>query len=245
MQTSKHYFPIALLGLFVLSCEDQVSLETDQVTIEEEPLPMNFKDGDEFEDAAVFFEKNTTDDDLGLQVFVDNEAWRQLNLRDPEGREQFNLKAGQELAELGITEFRFESAEPSPAEVLALFDEGIYTLRGRTVEGDKLLSMVEVSHDFVDFDEDDISPADGDLVDPDNLVVTWEIDGAENVEVIIEDEDEENILSILVAADEGELTIPHEFLEEGAEYKLEVIATGENGNRTIVEINFETNGVAI
>ena len=67
----------------------------------------------------------------------------------------------------------------------------------------------------------------------------------ECVEIIIEDDEGENIISILVAEEEGELTMPPEYFEEGTEYKLEVIATGDNGNRTIIESSFMTNGAAI
>jgi len=243
MKTSKHYFLIALLGLFVLSCEDQVSLETDQVAIEEEPEPMNFKNGDPFEDAEVFFEFNTTDNDLGLQLFLDNEGWNRVGVRDADGENILNIKASGSLGELGITELRFESSEPSPEQVLGEFPPGDYRIFGKTVDGDKLLSVVEVSHDFLDAAI--VTPADGAVVDPENVVVSWEANGAECVEIIIEDDEEENIISILVAEDEGELTMPPEYFEGGTEYKLEVIATGDNGNRTIIETSFTTNGAAI
>jgi hypothetical protein len=248
MKTSKNCFLVLLLGLFglslvFLSCEDQVNLETDQVVIQEEPQPINFNKGDPFDDAELFFEFNTSDNDLGLQLFVDNDGWYSLGMQDSDGDKNLAIKASGPLGELGITELRFESSEPSPGEVLDAFPAGEYQIAGKTVEGDKLLSKAELSHDFLD--PADVDPEDGAIVDPGNLVVTWEAEGAENVEIIIEDEEEENILSILITEDEGELTIPPEFLEEGAEYKLEVIATHENGNKTIVESEFTTNGVAI
>ena len=249
MKNSKYYFLMSCLtaflsGLVISSCEEQVELETDKVAVqEEEPLPINFNRGDPFDDAELFFEFNTTDNDLGLQLFVDNDGWNRLGLQDADGEKALMIKASGELGDLGITELRFESSEPSPGEVLNAFPAGEYRVAGKTVDGDKLLSIVELSHDFLD--AADVEPEDGAVVDPEDLVVSWEADGAENVEIIIEDDEEENIISILIAEDEGELTIPPEFLERGTEYKLEVIATGENGNRTIVESSFTTSGVAI
>ena len=248
MKNSKYYFLILFLatittGLVISSCEDQVELETDKVVMEEDPQPMNFKTGDPFEDAEVFFEFNTTDDDLGLQLFIDNPGWKRLSLRDVDGDNNLDIKASGPLGALGLTELRFESSEPSPEGVLASFPPGDYSVRGKTVDGQKLLSIVEVSHDFLD--PAIITPEDGDIVDPGNVVVTWEADGAESVEIIIEDDEEENIISILVSESEGELTMPPEYFEEGTEYKLEVISTAENGNKTIIENEFMTNGAAI
>ncbi len=248
MKISLHYFlkflfPILGTVLFISACEDQVNLETDRVVTEDNPQPMNFKSGDPFEDAEVFFEFNSTDNDLGLQLFIDNTGWNRLSLRDADGNNNLELKASGPLGALGITELRFESSEPSPEGVLASFPPGDYSVRGKTVDGDKLLSVVEVSHDFLE--PAIITPEDGDVVDPGNVVVTWESEGAESVEIIIEDEEEEGIISILVSEDEGELTMPPEYFEAGTEYKLEVISTAENGNKTIIENEFMTNGAAI
>src|SRR4030095_11535134 len=38
----------------------------------------------EFEEADLFFELNDTDGDLGLQGFVDGEAWKSLEIEGPE-----------------------------------------------------------------------------------------------------------------------------------------------------------------
>ena len=42
----------------------------------------------EFEEAGLFFELNDTDGDLGLQGFVDGEAWKSLEIAGPESRNQ-------------------------------------------------------------------------------------------------------------------------------------------------------------
>jgi hypothetical protein len=72
-----------------------------------------------FADAELFFEFNSTDDDLGLQLFLDADGWKRVRVLDPARNEIVFLEAERRLAKLGITELRFESAEPSPEEVLA------------------------------------------------------------------------------------------------------------------------------
>ncbi|MBT8401344.1 MAG: hypothetical protein KJO98_12765 [Rhodothermia bacterium] len=235
-------------ALIVLSgCKDNpMSSSSEALSLEGVANP----DGDEsvsakhggssepFADAESFFEFNTTDNDLGLQIFLDAEGWRQVMITDPSSRNIVQINTRGELSELGITELRFESAEPSPAEVLALFPPGDYTFHGKKVDGGKLLSVAELSHEFAPIPT--ISPRDGVEVDPENTTVTWDAPGAEEVEVILESEDADGTFDVIVPADVGSLDIPPQFLEEGVEYKIEILAYAENGNRTIIESTFNT-----
>jgi hypothetical protein len=198
----------------------------------------DYTGGEPFDDAEAFFEFNTTDNDLGLQIFLDAEGWRQVTVRDPSKRKIVQIAANGPLSEIGITELRFEGAEPSPAEVLALFPPGDYEFGGKLVEGGKLFSVAELSHDFLPAPT--FSPSGGQVVDPNNTVVTWSAPGAEEVEVIIEDEESGRVLDIIVPGDIDSLTVPAEFLEPDTEYKLEILAIAENGNRTIAEGFFMT-----
>jgi hypothetical protein len=192
-----------------------------------------------FADAEVFFEFNTTDNDLGLQVFLDAEGWRQVKIWDPDQHKIVQIMADGPLSELGITELRFESAEPSPAEVLALFPPGEYLFSGKSVEGYKLFGEGELSHAFVPVFT--FSPSDGQAVDPNNVVVTWDVQDAEQVEVILESGANDNVFDVIVSAEITSLNVPPQFLESGVEYKIELLAYHENGNRTIVESSFVTN----
>lgn len=191
-----------------------------------------------FADAEVFFEFNTTDNDLGLQIFLDAEGWRQVKVFDPNGAKIVQFLTAGNLSELGITELRFESAEPSPAEVLALFPPGEYEFRGKTVEGDRLASTGELSHDFLPAPT--FSPSDGEEVDPNNTVVTWSAPGAEQVEIIIESDDVDDTFDVIVSSASGSLNIPPQFLQPDTEYKIEILAIAENGNKTIAESDFVT-----
>ncbi|MCZ6775139.1 MAG: fibronectin type III domain-containing protein [Ignavibacteria bacterium] len=194
-----------------------------------------------FDEVEVFFEFNTTDNDLGFQLFLDAEGWKQVNVFGPDGK-IINFKAKRALKELGITELRFESSEPSPAEVLALFPPGDYKFRGRTVEGDKLVGTGELSHAFLAAPSIFVNgdPINGDPVDPDSTVIGWDAPGAERVQVIVGNEDLGHFFDVIVSPETTSLNVPPQFLQPATEYKAEVLAISANGNRTITEGTFVT-----
>ena len=194
--------------------------------------------GTPFEIAEAFFELNTTDHDMGFQILVDAEGWKRVNLTDPEGRRVFGIQADNNLAEIGITELRFESEEPSPAEVRSRFPAGRYIFRGETVEGAQLESEVNVSQRMLPVPS--FSPKNGQLVDKDRTVVQWETPGAEMVEVIIEQDELGHVLDVTLSSSTTRLLVPPQFLRRGREYKLEILSIAETGNRTIAESTFRT-----
>ena len=111
----------------------------------------------EFEEADLFFELNDTDGDLGLQGFVDGEAWKSLVIAGPETANEEEEKVLMQiwlrnaLRRQGLTEFSFESEEPgfdelTPAQFFRRFPEGIYEMEGITLEGDEVEAEVRLSH---------------------------------------------------------------------------------------------------
>lgn len=191
-----------------------------------------------FEIAEAFFELNTTDHDMGFQILVDAEGWNRVSLTDSRGRRVFGIQADNKLAEIGITELRFESEEPSPSEVRARFPAGTYTFRGETVEGENLVSRVNVSQSMLPAPT--MTPRNGQLVDRENTVVRWEAPGADMVEVIIEQDELGHVFDVTLSASTTRLNIPPQFLRPGREYKIEILSIAENGNRTIAESTFRT-----
>lgn len=112
----------------------------------------------EFEEAGLFFELNDTDGDLGLQGFVDGEAWKSLEIAGPEGPNDdveepvlMSIWLRNALRRQGLTEFSFESEEPgfdelSPAQFFRRFPQGVYELEGTTLEGQEIEAEVRLSH---------------------------------------------------------------------------------------------------
>jgi hypothetical protein len=193
----------------------------------------------EFADAQLFFELNSTDNDLGLQLFLDtDDGWKRVRVLDPSRNDVIEFETAGKLSRLGLTELRFESSEPSPEEVLALLPPGQYRFRGRTVEGDQLASNATLSHDFQPAPT--ITPSAGEVVDPEDLVVRWTAPEAERVEIIIEQDELEDVFDVTFSGEPRRLRIPRQFLRPGLVYKIEILSIAENGNRIITEGTFET-----
>jgi hypothetical protein len=196
-----------------------------------EPIPLDA--------VRIFLEFNSVDDDLGVQVFLDGEDWRLIKIKGPSGKEFLQIKAKAGLKELGLTELFFESAEPSPPEVLAVIPEGDYAFEGKTTEGDKLEGTATLSHALLE-PATILTPTD-DPVDPDATIITWSaVPGVASYEIIIEQEDLGVEATIPLSAAETSLHVPPELLEPGTQYKVEVLAIAPSGNKTINERLFDT-----
>lgn len=203
-----------------------------------------------FAKAQIRFEKNATGNDLGIQVDLDGEAWKQVEIFNPHGRKILEVEGKGSLRKLGLTELFLESHEPSLDEVpleelLALFPEGQYTFIGTTVEGQRLVSKARLTHDIPDGPVI-VSPAEGAEVNRNSTVITWEgvitPKGIEIVayQVIVEGGDPLRTFSVHLPATSRRVTVPREFLERRTEYKFEVLAIEVSGNQTITEGSFRT-----
>ena len=187
---------------------------------------------------------------------LDGVGWNELEMTDPLGNVILEVDAadgpGGSVGVQGLTEFFFESAEPSfeeqtLEELLALFPRGIYRFRGTTTEGRPLKGRARLTH-ALPAGPVLLFPVDGEEVDPDDAVFTWlpvaDPPGSEIVgyEVVVECEEPEfTKTTARVGADVTSITVPPEVLgqEDADECKWEVLAIEESGNQTIAEAEFE------
>ncbi len=105
----------------------------------------------EFEVGRLFFQLNDTDDDLGIHLLVDGEPWKVLEIDDPRDRRIFYVRTQGRLRRQGLTEFKFESAEPNFEEFSAerffrRFPEGEYDVEGKGLDGTEYESEIEITH---------------------------------------------------------------------------------------------------
>jgi hypothetical protein len=105
----------------------------------------------EFDEARLYFELNDTDGDLGIHGLWDGDAWKSIEIEDPNERGMLNIWVRGRLRLQGLTELFFESAEPnfddlSPARFFRRFPEGTYEIEGMTLDGKELEAEVELSH---------------------------------------------------------------------------------------------------
>jgi len=195
-----------------------------------------------FADLRLTLEFNSTDNDLGVQLNLDAQDWERVTAFDPGHQQILDISGQGRLKQLGLTELFFETAEPTPAEVLALFPQGNYRFTGKTVDGDVLAGSARLSHDLPPAPVF-ISPTNGQIVDRNNLVVRWQpIAGLARFQLIVENDESGETLIIDLLPSVTSLPIPAAFLQPNTTHKAEVLAIGKNGNKTLSEITFMTGG---
>ncbi len=201
-------------------------------------------------DAAIYIEINETDGDAGIHVFLDGEGWDSMQLISPNGIE-FSVLAESSVGLQGITEFFFESAEPSfdeqsLEELLELFPQGMYKYRGTTTEGQRLTGKARLTH-ALPAGPVLVFPVDGEEIDPEDAEFSWQPvadpQGSEIVgyEIVVECEEPDFIEYVAqVGPDVASVTVSPEILgqEDADECKWEVLAIETSGNQTLTESEF-------
>jgi hypothetical protein len=196
--------------------------------------------------ARIFFEFNSSANDLGVHVSLDGEDWKSMKIVKPGGQTIFAVEGKQGYAQLGMTELFFEGAEPTLdefplADLLALFPAGTYDFSGKTVDMLEIDGEATLSHAIPD--GPDVSA----VVGPGNsLVIGWSpvtgpppgfpdlpIDVV-GFQVIV------GSFQVTLPSTTFSVTVPPEFfasLPSGTN-PFEVLAIEASGNQTITEGSF-------
>lgn len=206
----------------------------------------------EFAEAQLKIEINATDGDAGLQVIVDGEPWRRLEVRAPNGRPILDYRNVNRLRTWGLTELFAESAEPNFSEVPLAefkqrFPEGTYTFRATTIDNVTMLGSFDFSHDLPDAPVV-VAPVAGAVVDAtDGVLFEWEPVTTpaglevENYELIVGTD--ETSLSVELPAESTSFHIPTSFFDVGGDVKWEIlVVAAESGNQVITETSFTLAG---
>ena len=206
------------------------------------------------DDAKMIIEFNSTDEDVGIQVFLDGEAWKEMTILTPDARRIFKVRGEGSVKGLGLTELFFESEEPSLDELpleefLALFPEGDYEFEGVTVDGIELEGAATFTH-VIPAGPVVVWPTPGAVLDPNDAMIMWEpvtstVTGSPAIEivgyqVIVEQEEPLRVFSVDLPASATRVTVPPEFLQPGTPHKFEVLAIEVSGNQTISESTLTT-----
>ena len=203
-----------------------------------------------FSQNRMIIEFNSTDEDIGVQIFLDAEGWKNVRIVGPDGQEIFEVFARGKLRKQGMTELFFESEEPSLdelplSEFLARFPEGEYKFFGSTTEGERLIGSAIFTHNIPEGPAI-LAPQEDSEVDPKNVVVRWEpvttpagivIAG---YQVIVEGDNPLRSFTVDLPANATKVKVPSAFLRAGTDYKVEVLAKEAGGNQTISELEFST-----
>lgn len=205
-----------------------------------------------FSKARIIFEFNSSGPDLGIQVSLDGEPWKEIKIVDPTGHTLLDIDAKGKLKNFGLTELFAESNEPNfedvrPEDILARFPAGVYRFFGTTVEGDRLVGRARLTHAIPDGPSD----VSAQLGPGNTLVISWvapplvsSLTGLPinivGYQVIVERADNDQLGAAPRIFDVKlpkvtHVTVPPEFLESGKEYNFEVLVIEEGGNQSITE----------
>ena len=251
MRTRRHYCVLLSTALLVLTSALPGWADEDEIP---------------FDVAKVFFQLNDTDGDLGFHAIIDGEPWKSLEIESPDERTLLDIRLRSSLRLQGLTELRFESAEPTfdeldPSEFFSRFPEGVYEVEGDTLEGDELENEVEITHVLPappenlrvsgvevpgDCDEDPIPVIAG------PTVITWDPVTASHPEIglsgpveivryeVSVEREEPTTLTLTADLEPGvtEFEVPAALLDSGDEIKFQILATDAGGNETSSESCF-------
>lgn len=231
----------------------------------------------EISECDVFIEINATDEDAGWQGILDASPWRWVQIfgpdedgdEDDDGEAMLTIRAHENARKQGITEFSWESAEPtfdefSLAEFLDRFPAGEYICKVRFIAGEPRTAEEEDELTHCLPDGPVITnppaaplPAGMDFTVMWNAVTTqYDTDGPGlgalltacepedelvKYSVTVEFEnDVEKVMTFDVLSPTTMATIPGDFLECGMEGKIEIGAFVDSGNSTFREIEIAT-----
>jgi len=196
----------------------------------------------------IYWEYNSSANDLGVHVSLDGEDWKRLKIVNPKNKAIFDVEGKQAYRNLGMTELFFEGAEPNLGdfplgELLALFPEGDYEFVGKYVDGTEVEDSVKFSHAIPD------GPIVSATVGPnDSVVISWTAVTSVpagfpqkplsivSYQVVIGSD----ALLVTVPANTLSLTVPPEFVASlpSGEQPYEVLAIDASGNQTLREGTF-------
>jgi hypothetical protein len=199
----------------------------------------------ELEVAKIYWEYNSSGNDLGVHVFLDGEDWVTMKITNPDGRTIFKVEGKGPYKELGMTELFFEGAEPSlddfPLEdLLDLFPPGEYEFEGRTAEGCEIEGVALFSHAVPE------GPGISASLNGNSLVISW--DDVVSTPEGFPDEDLDIVgyqvivgsFQVTLPASLNQVTVPPEYVGslEAGTHDFEVLAIDASGNQSITEGSF-------
>ena len=161
--------------------------------------------------------------------------------RDGAATVAVQLRSNKDLRH-GLSHILVETGEPSLAAVLAAFPAGTYELSGRTLEGRRFETQLELTHALPAAPEI-FFPADGDEDIPvEGLVIQWRPDPAVS-SWLVELEREDDLpgkIVVILPGKTSQFAVPAGFLQSGVEYQVGVRASSAQGNVSVSELVFVT-----
>ncbi|WP_133510471.1 hypothetical protein [Candidatus Thiosymbion oneisti] len=197
---------------------------------------------DQFDKTKLYLERNVTDGDAEVVIEAkgDDEGLSALTLVAPDGRTLVDFQVPE--GKLGIRSVKLESPEPEDdGRVQADFPAGAYGFTGITMDGDRISGSGTLSHRLpppVSF----LLPKDGqEDIPAAGLKVQWKpLKGIEKYVLSLEDAATDLAIEAELPGNASSFEIPNGWMKPDTDYKLAVGSVAPDGNRSFVEIEFET-----
>lgn len=161
-----------------------------------------------------------------------------LQVNNPNGQLVFELRARNTHIH-ALSGFVVEMQESTADELLEMYPEGQYQIRGRSADGKLALGNARLSH-TLPLVPDIVYPYPEAYVPADGLILSWIPD--DNVEgyVVSLEQNENDGLTVHLPAGSSQFSVPNGVLLPAVESQFELGAIGPNGNVTLVEVEFIT-----
>lgn len=167
------------------------------------------------------------------------EELKYLQVRNPAGDVILDMRAHQSGIH-ALSGFAIEMQEVTVAEVFAAYPQGMYDIRGRTVDGRLALGRARLSH-ALPLAPETFYPYEGAVQVPtSNLTLSWMAEDSVEGYVISLEQDENDGLTVNLPPGSDSFTVPDGVLLPGRPSQFEIGAIGPEGNCTLVEVFFFT-----
>lgn len=163
----------------------------------------------------------------------------EVELRGPGGLAVLKLRSASGPG-LALSGFVIESRESDTHSLFDTYPEGMYSFRGRTVQGQPIEGRARLKHSlprapFIQY------PSEGELEVPhQGLTLSWLADPEAVAYRVVLEQNENDGLTVDLHAGVQSLLVPDGVLQANTDTLMEVAAIGRNGNRTVTEIQFRT-----
>lgn len=195
-----------------------------------------------FEDPtiAVVYSGPDKDAQLLISAGANGQPIRSLSLRAPNGRQVIDTTFADPRG-LGQSDARFETPEPTLAELKRTYPAGTYHWVGHTVRGQRLASTTRLIYSLPEVPVITTPTPDATGLPTSELRVGWDrVTGAKKIHLEIEQVKTDRVLTIDLDGAASSFVVPDQFLASGLKYTLDVKAVGTNGNVAVADVDFHT-----
>ena len=189
---------------------------------------------------AITIEYTASADEASIIIVAESETdLERLEIEDPSGAIILDVRADGPHG-LALTGIELQTEEGDLNSILTTYPPGVYRFQGTTIDGVRTYGRATLSHVVPRTPLVTYPLEDSDDVPVDGLTVSWiHVPDARSYRLSLEQDDTDKIV-VRLPAGATSFQVPDGLLDGGTETQFELIALGELGNTTGIEVEFET-----